>query len=642
MPPIFGIIHTGQGLPDKVILQQIVQAATYKVPRRIFTESIEKGWFGAVLGDFSGKTHVFCKKGTLSVIADASLYNRAGLIQKLEKDFENEPDDAALILESYIKWGTACVNYLYGDFAFVITDSDSGEIFCGRDPMGIRPFFYTTGKGLFIFASELRLVLPTFEKKPPVTNEYLKYSLLTLVTEKEKTPFEKIKRLAPGHFFHVQNGKTSLCNYWSPDPDASIEDCSEDEYIEIFRELLFNAVRMRCTDAGKLGAELSGGLDSSAVTSIAADWAQAYGTPFTAFSNIAPEGSGIKDEKEYINKIRDFRKTDWVGVDGLDGSVIDSLKDAIRIQGCFIQQAFSIFNNGLFKAVSQKGKSVLLSGFGGDELVSARSNVSWNELISKGKFGKAAGELFYNGITLKALLKGFKVLLRYLYTRINKQRYYRTALFSPDGLEKLFKELPVKDKYAEENHIKDLLLRKYPVPWHDRLSERQTGRIMQDHISYRAESSYAAAAQYGIEYRYPLLDVNLVLACLAFPSWVKFHHGTNRYIFRQAIKGLVPEEIRNRNDKSNGTIPQTYCNLLKEKDSVLIQLNKFSGEAGLAEMIDFDKLIEWHGTLGKTDPLETKFFTPGTFCKYMMIMEYMATDCAAGITRKEAQSTRKE
>ncbi len=67
---------------------------------------------------------------------------------------------------------------------------------------------------------------------------------------------------------------------------------------------------------------------------------------------------------------------------------------------------------------------------------------------------------------------------------------------------------------------------------------------MLDHLPQRMEYCYAMAAQYGIEYRYPLLDVDLVETALAFPPWIKQHHGINRYLFRQAIRGFVPEEIR--------------------------------------------------------------------------------------------------
>ena len=77
----------------------------------------------------------------------------------------------------------------------------------------------------------------------------------------------------------------------------------------------------------------------------------------------------------------------------------------------------------------------------------------------------------------------------------------------------------------------------------------------------------------GIEYRYPLLDVNLVLACLAFPSQLKKHGTANRYLFRESIKGFVPEIIRLRDDKSGTTIPQTYYSLIQEKENILALVN---------------------------------------------------------------------
>jgi len=126
---------------------------------------------------------------------------------------------------------------------------------------------------------------------------------------------------------------------------------------------------------------------------------------------------------------------------------------------------------------------------------------------------------------------------------------------------------------------------------------RQVERIMADHLPQRLEYCYAAAAQQGIEYRYPLLDVDLIETCLSFPPWLKRHRGINRYLFRQAIRGYVPEDIRLRNDKTGATIPQTFFSLVQEQEAILEAIRAGSRVDWLNEIFDLTRFPEWYARL---------------------------------------------
>ncbi len=207
------------------------------------------------------------------IAADASLYNRKALAHRLGlKTSVTESGDAELILLAYEKWGSRCPGFLYGDFAFVIFNTQNGEFFGGRDPLGVRPLFYTRMQSSFIFASELRLVLAAMDNQPEIQQDYLLDSLVGVKSTKEKTPFESIYRLSPGHFMEGKKGEIKLTRYWMPDIKATIDLEKDQDYVDMFRELLVNAVNMRCEGVTSLASELSGGLDSSAVTGIAADF----------------------------------------------------------------------------------------------------------------------------------------------------------------------------------------------------------------------------------------------------------------------------------------------------------------------------------------------------------------------------------
>jgi asparagine synthase (glutamine-hydrolysing) len=627
MPPIFGILKNDKQPPDREMIRRMEAAATYIKPRQLSSLDLPAIWITAAMRKNSRDTvtgNVIHTQGNLVIAADASLYNKKELVYRLGNNISvPATGDAKLILLAYEKWGTRCLEQLYGDFAFVIFDTQSGEIFCGRDPMGVRPFFYTIQGNSFIFSSELRMVLGACKNAPELNEEYFLDSLITVKTEKSKSPFDTIMRLPPAYYLTGRGGQVSVTQYWQPDARASIDLDNEDEYIEMFRELLLNAVNMRCNGVASLGSELSGGLDSSAVTGIAVEYAAGENMPFSAFSNIFPAGTGIefKDEMEFISSMLAHKTMNWVGVDRLNQTLPGLFRHTLDIQGCFVQQNFNIFNKGIYEAAEQQGTHVLLSGFGGDELVSARISLPWNELVRDRKWQVLRDEIYYNGFTPRSLLKPGLIGARYLYSRIRKPSG-RTGVFTPQLLERRLSNLPLIPAFAEKHKLAARFREKYTFPYQEKLSFRQLLRIDKEHLPQRMEYCYTAAAQYGIEYRYPLLDVNLVLAGLAFPPWLKQHHGTNRYLFRQVIKDFVPEVIRKRDDKSGTTIPHIYYSLLNEKNNILDLVNSCSASEYLNQVFDLSRFPAWYEMLVKRDREDMNYMMPGAFYGYLMMLMY--------------------
>ena len=172
MPPVFGIFQPNLKQPDPIVMGRMTDAATYIVPRHIATFD-GPGLLAASalrnrLSLATDQTALY-RKDHLVISADASLYNKKALAQRLGlKTSFTEAGDAELILLAYEKWGSRCPGFLYGDFAFVIFNTQNGEFFGGRDPLGVRPLFYTRLQDSFIFASELRLVLAALDTQPEI------------------------------------------------------------------------------------------------------------------------------------------------------------------------------------------------------------------------------------------------------------------------------------------------------------------------------------------------------------------------------------------------------------------------------------------------------------------------------------------
>ncbi len=636
MPPIFGILHTELQQPDPGMIRRMNGAARYVKPRKVEALEVTGGYMAtAVVAEnplVPGKD-VMAVRGEWVVVGDVSLYGRQGDRETRRQGDKETRSDAEVVLEAWMKWGEECVQHLYGDFAFVIFNTDTGEVFCGRDPLGVRPLFYCIADKNFIFGSELRYALESLAVRPPVRHDYLLDTLITVKTAKDLTPYENIFRLKPGHFLRYIGEEVQMTPYWSLGPNKTIRFEKEADYIQLFNERLVEAVNARCTGVKALGSELSGGLDSSAVCGIAADFVQRTNMVLTTFSNIFPEGTDMefKDEREFIGAMRDFKPMNWVGIDRLSKAIPELLAYSLEIQGCFIQQNFNIFDQGIYEAAGEKGIQVLFSGFGGDEMVSARATLPWNELIHDRQWNVILDELYYKGVTLKSFLKPVKLALRYMESLLYKPEY-KFGVFTPDLLNRRFANLPLRQAFAQKYQLRQRLGDKFKQPRRDRLAQRQSARIMLEHLPQHMEYCYAAAAQYGLEYRYPLLDVDLLETCLAFPPWVKQHYGRNRYLFRQGIPGFVPEKIRERDDKSGTTIPQVYYSLVTEREAILELINGCSHSDYLNEMFDFSRFPGWYEKLVKRDPKDMNYLMPGAFYDYLMILLYYNRDARSCVS----------
>jgi asparagine synthase (glutamine-hydrolysing) len=627
MPPIFGIFHTRLQQPDQEVVARIKNAACYLIPHEVQMKVFRGGFVAYAKRSGIPVQSIniqWFEQEDFIIIADACLYKRKEFINRLgNSNHLGNKSDAALILKAYMKWGEKCLQFLYGDFSFVIFNKQSGEYFCGRDPLGVRPLFYCTHNQLFIFASELRLVVNALPYKPSIRRDYLLDTLVSVKIDKDMTPYENIYRLKPGHFQRFSGEKTITAQYWSLNPEKKIRLEVEKDYIQLFREILVEAVKARCTNVNGLGAELSGGLDSSAICGIAAVVSEQLNMPITAFSNVFPIDSEVEftDEREFIDAMLQFRNIDWVSVDRLNRSIPDLLKFSLNIQGCFIQQNYSVLNQCIYEAAGKRGIEILLSGFGGDELVSAHTVTPWAELLKDRQWRVIVDELFYKGITFKSLLKPGLLLTRYLHRIINKPKY-NTSFFAPELLDKRFANLPIQHEFAVKNQLRQRLENKYKLPWYPQLVQNQYRRIMHEHIPQRMEYCYTAASQYGIEYRYPLLDIDLLETFLAFPSWIKKHHGINRYLFRQSVVGFMPENLRQRNDKSGITIPQTYYSLVKEREAIFELIKTCADSDYLNGIFDFSRFPQWYEKLVKRDKSDMNYLRPGAFYDFLMILLY--------------------
>lgn len=207
--------------------------------------------------------------GGFTIVFNGEIYNAPALRSALEKEgaqFQTDHSDTEVVLQMYVKHGHDMLNKLNGMFAFTIYDRIKGLLFCARDRLGIKPFYYVQTQGRFAFASELKslLCLPFIERK--VNRISLSHYMSLMYVPGEHTIIEGVKRLPAGHslIYRLKDRVINITRWWMP-AFASDGVHSEGELVDKIREDFQQAVRRWTLSDVPLGCSLSGGLDSSSI-----------------------------------------------------------------------------------------------------------------------------------------------------------------------------------------------------------------------------------------------------------------------------------------------------------------------------------------------------------------------------------------
>ena len=212
---------------------------------------------------------LFDHSNRYAIVFNGEIYNYQDVKSELDYNWSSN-SDTEVILAAYIKWGKACLEKLNGMFAFAIWDKAEQELFIARDRLGVKPLYYSFVNGVFVFASEIRSILASeiLEAKIDENNlsEYLRF--LSIATP--KTLIKDLFQLCPGHYLILKHNGFSIQRYWSlldkPVPNLS----NRQEVLKACKSNFVDAVKSRMVADVKVGAFLSGGIDSSAVVAVMA------------------------------------------------------------------------------------------------------------------------------------------------------------------------------------------------------------------------------------------------------------------------------------------------------------------------------------------------------------------------------------
>jgi asparagine synthase (glutamine-hydrolysing) len=487
--------------------------------------------------------------GQVWITADCRVDGRSDLIRELaghDRRVDSSAPDPELILHAYHIWGEDCVKYILGDFAFAIWDARRNRIYLGRDFLGIRPLYYVGSGPFLLFSSEIGPLLqhPSVRRKPNegMVAEYLTGELVSI----EDTVYEGIRRLAPAHYVVCNNRRMQKKCYWQPDRNREIKYTTDQQYAEHYLSIFETAIEDRLRCCGRVGAHLSGGLDSSSVVGTAH---RLFGgdrpsqEKLETFSSVYP-GDKEADESAYIDDMLRTCSVQSFRVQPERPDVVDYAPDAKRY-GDFPGYPNGRMADLLLEKVRSRGVRVLLTGYGGDEwlfgsparpsdLIKTRN---WKQLISQLRaytkshgFAETAHILFRSGLfqllpaamrrSVKEMSSRFRDFTPLDKDFANRIGFHRRS----DKRIKSGKDFP-RESVIELLH------------WGSNVHGREI------------EERYGS--NFGIELRHPFHDRRLVEFAIALPAEQRYRDGMSKVILRQAMRGRIPESIRLRRDKAD-------------------------------------------------------------------------------------------
>ena len=496
-----------------------------------------------------GAQPMFNRDETCVIIYNGEVYNHAEHRAGLEADgFEFQTHcDTETILHLYEKHGAKCVEYLRGMFAFAVWDKRKNELFIARDRFGVKPLYYVHDtQGSLFFASEIKSLLRVNAVKPELNYNALPDQLANHGTSGDETLFANVKRLLPGHTLSWCGGKIKIEKYWDILFEPKHAEKSDAEYVEEWRELFKKSVELRLMADVPLGMFLSGGIDSSAICAV---MSELVSEPIKTFSVGFKEREA--NEFEYARIVADKFKTEHHEITITPEQFFDELPNMIyhEDEPLGFDSSIPLY---FVSRLAQKHVKVVLTGEGSDEILGGYGR--YQKTLALLNYGEK-----YQSLTPKFLRQAVKSGVATLPDSLNR-KLQRTFLSREADIENLyFDNFAIFNKKMQANLLtadaKAQIAEENPYLYQNKWLAETDAQDLLDKLLYADTKTYLhellmkqdqMSMAASIESRVPFLDHKLVEYTAKLPQRMKIRGRETKWILREAMKGILPEEILNR------------------------------------------------------------------------------------------------
>lgn len=525
------------------------------------------------------------------IVYNGEIYNYMEIRAELEKkgyEFHTH-SDTEVILAAYLEWSYECVHRFNGMWAFAIYDKEKKLLFLSRDRFGIKPLYYHFNGKNIIFSSEIKGILQHEVKREIDENKIKEYLMFRGVLGND-TLFKGIKKLPPGHnmVFHLNSRELEIWRYWYLKPRPEYEKLSFEEAKKILNDMLEKSVKRRLIADVKVGAILSGGLDSSVVTAYMRDLTNKVITFTVRFKS-----KGF-DEGKYALKVAKYINAEHCQITMNFDDYVRNMEEYAKLKDEPIGVPNEVALYVLSKHIRNNGVYVVLSGEGSDEIFYGYNRIFKSIYdLERMRIFKAPEELREKLPELYARYGG-KLITELVDMILERYPYWKT-----DNITYLFNEAPQGYREFFQRFLDEMS--------HDEYHELSYFFVML-HLPVLLNRVDNSTMFNAVESRVPFLDHELVEFVFSLPnhykspwkSWEDYvesitkssdeiadNNDVPKFILKEVARDKIPDEIIERK-KMGFPVP-----FLEWKDKFLEYVeNLLNGDAEIYKYIEKGRVTE--------------------------------------------------
>ena len=542
----------------------------------------------------------------ITIVFNGEIYNYVELREDLRQRGHTfgTTSDTEVILRMYLEYGDACVKQLNGMFAFLLYDSAQRRILSARDHFGIKPLYYFAGDNSILFASEIKALLAHPAVRPEPNYDAI-YDYLTFqYVLGDATMFKNIHKLEPGHYQVIDLDSMSIntLRYWETDFNVDLHH-TEAYFVFELQNLLVDTINIQLRSDVPVGAYLSGGMDSSIVTILAAE---KYPGRIKTFTGAFHEGPQFNETK-YAQEVAERCGAEMLVVYPTESDFIDLLPHLIYHMD---EPAAGpgLFPQFMVSRLASQGVKVVLGGQGGDEIFGgyARFLVAYFEQAIKGAVFETHDEGEHI-VSLSSILPNLPYLRQYVpmlkrffekdFFESGDRRYFRLIDrsegdigFLSDDFKCGYNSEAIFARFQTLFNHPDTLSYYNKMVHYDLVASLPALLQVEDRVTMAN----------SLESRVPLLDHRIVQLITSMPPRMKFKGGEMKYILKKAVKQILPPSIFYRKDKMGFPVPLHIW--AKNNAGAFFRdvlLSQACRERGLFNTQAIEKLVENENAFGR-------------------------------------------
>jgi asparagine synthase (glutamine-hydrolysing) len=505
-----------------------------------------------------GEQPIANRDETLRIVVNGEFYD----FKRIQEDLRRwgyqlrTKSDSEIALHLYDEFGTECLHHLRGEFAFILWDKRKELLFAARDRFGIKPLYYSTYGDTLYLASEVKAL---FAAGVPAYWDRESFGLTNAgFLAHNRTLFANVYQVPPGYFLQASHSGIKLHRYWDfnyPRINDSQFHKSEETYIEMLRDTLDEAIRLRLTADVPVGCYLSGGLDSAAVLGMAATHSP---EPLTAFT-LAFEEDAYNEEAIATEMARHTGANLQI-VPIIPSDLVDNFADTVfQCETLYFSNTNATAKYLLSRAAREAGYKVVLTGEGSDEILGGYAHFRQDMLLhnTKGQDEQtiqclleelkqnnkmSAGNVISDGGATEALDSVKQVLgFTPAWMEISAMWHLKfLSLYTTDFIHQ-FAQQDIYQLFLNQIDVRGQLVEREPLNkslylWSKTTLPNNILRVLGDGVEMA----------HSLEGRLPFLDHKVVELICQMPVSLKIRGLTEKYVLREAARPFITDTVYHR------------------------------------------------------------------------------------------------